>query len=303
VYRKGGFVYRRWQALHGNDASEDVCWLAPSATMNPKLPAVVVEKALADDPERAQAEFLSQWRGDLTDFLPGDVVAAAIDAGVRERAPLEGQHYFAFADAAGGTGADSFAVAVAHGERDGVVVLDALRWRAPRFVPEEVVGEYAALLKSYGVTTLTGDRWGGGFHADAWRRAGITYTACEQTTSENYLAALPLLLSGRARLLDEQILQRELTGLERRAHANGRESVSHASAASAHDDTAAAVCGVLVAAAGSTLSYNLDMDWLGFGDGEGGISRPLTMSEKADFARMQLHQHVYAGRPPWTWLY
>ena len=102
-----------------------------------------------------------------------------------------------------------------------------------------------------------GDRWGGGFHSDAWRRNGITYNACEQTTSENYLAALPLLLSGRARLLDDAVLQKELTGLERRVHANGRESVSHAAAASAHDDVAAAVCGALVAASASTRSYDM----------------------------------------------
>ena len=76
-------------------------------------------------------------------------------------------------------------------------------------------------------------------------------------TSENYLAALPLLLSGRARLLDDAVLQRELTGLERRVHANGRESVSHAAAASAHDDVAAAVCGALVAASASTRSYDM----------------------------------------------
>src|SRR5262249_34981583 len=43
VYRKKGYMHRRWQALHGNDASADVCWLAPSATMNPKLPASVVD--------------------------------------------------------------------------------------------------------------------------------------------------------------------------------------------------------------------------------------------------------------------
>ena len=88
-------------------------------------------------------------------------------------------------------------------------------------------------------------------------RNGITYNACEQTTSENYLATLPLLLSGRARLLDDAVLQRELTGLERRVHANGRESVSHAAAASAHDDVAAAVCGALVAASASTRSYDM----------------------------------------------
>ena len=67
-------------------------------------------------------------------------------------------------------------------------------------------------------------------------------------TSENYLTALPLLLAGRARLLDDKVLREQLASLERRASSSGRESVSHPDAASAHDDLAAAACGALVAA-------------------------------------------------------
>ena len=76
-------------------------------------------------------------------------------------------------------------------------------------------------------------------------------------TSENYLASLPLLLSGRARLVDDPVLRQQLAWLERRAHATGRESVSHARAQSAHDDVAAAACGALVAAEKGS-AYNLD---------------------------------------------
>jgi hypothetical protein len=46
VHRKRGYMHRRWKELHGNDDSEDICWLSPSATMNPALPTKVVEKAL-----------------------------------------------------------------------------------------------------------------------------------------------------------------------------------------------------------------------------------------------------------------
>jgi hypothetical protein len=78
----------------------------------------------------------------------------------------------------------------------------------------------------------------------------------ERNTSENYLASLPLLVSGRARLVDDAVLRQQLAWLERRAHATGRESVSHARAQSAHDDVAAAACGALVAAEKGS-AYNL----------------------------------------------
>jgi hypothetical protein len=249
THRKRGFMFRKWKELHGNDETDDVCWVAPSNVMNPRLPSDVIKTALADDPERAKAEFLSEWRSDLSDFIPSDVIEACIDEGVRERAPLPSVQYRAYADAAGGTGQDSFAIAVAHRQWGaGEVVLDAVRERRPRFVPAAVVAEYAALLKSYRISELHGDRWGGGFHADEWRRHGINYVPCERNTSENYLASLPLLLSGRARLVDDAVLRQQLAGLERRAQAAGRESVSHARAQSAHDDVAAAACGALVAA-------------------------------------------------------
>src|SRR5919108_2535819 len=61
----------------------------------------------------------------------------------------------------------------------------------------------------------------------------------------------------RARLVDDPVLRQQLAWLERRAHATGRESVSHARAQSTHDDVAAAACGALVAAEKGS-AYNLD---------------------------------------------
>jgi hypothetical protein len=143
VHRKRGLMYRRWKELHGSDDVDDVCWLAPSQLMNPALPAKVIERALADDPARARSEYLSEWRDDLTDFIPADVIEGATDFGVRERAPDRGQTYYAFTDAAGGTGQDSFTLAIAHRGKDGSAVLDVVRERRPRFVPAAVVAEYA----------------------------------------------------------------------------------------------------------------------------------------------------------------
>jgi hypothetical protein len=33
-------MYRLFKELHGNDHADDIVWFAPSATMNPKLPAI-----------------------------------------------------------------------------------------------------------------------------------------------------------------------------------------------------------------------------------------------------------------------
>lgn len=250
VYRKRGYMYRQYKKLHGNDAADDVCWFAASRCMNPKLPEATVEAALADDAAKARAEFLNVWREDVDDFVPLDVVEACTDWGTFERPRRPGVHYFAFADAAGGTGQDSFTLAIGHAENDAArtVVIDVVRERKPRFVAADVICEFSELMRSYGMREVVSDKWAGGFSSDEWARNGVRFKACDNDTSENYLRALPLLTSRRARLVDDATARTQISGLERRV-VSGHETVSHAQRSSAHDDVAAAVCGCLVLAA------------------------------------------------------
>jgi hypothetical protein len=254
VHRKRGYMYRKYKQLYGNDDSDDLCWFAPSATMNPQLLPHVVERALAEDAPKARAEYLNIWREDLSDFIPIDAIEGCTEFGVHERAPQPGIKYVAYCDASSGV-ADSFALAIAH--RGAPCVLDVVRERKPRFVPAQVIAEFAQLLKLYNVTEIQGDKYAIGFHEAEWRSHGIRFIACERTTSENYLHALPLLLAGRLRLIDNMTLRSQLSALERRVGAGDRETISHPQHASAHDDVATAACGALVAAA-TRPAYNLD---------------------------------------------
>jgi hypothetical protein len=238
--------------LHGNDEAEDICWLAPSRVMNPRLPQSVVDKALLEDGPKARAEFLSVWREDVCDFIPRDVIEAATDRGVLERPPQEYVSYVAFADPAGGTGKDSFSLAIAHREVDPTgrghdrAVLDVVRERRPRFVPKDTVAEFADLLRRYRVTEIRSDRYASAWAGDEWSRNNIRCVPSELTKAEIYLSALPLLLSNQARLLDVERMRRQFTSLERRVHAGGRESVDDSGAASANDDLSNAASGALV---------------------------------------------------------
>jgi hypothetical protein len=219
--------------------------------MNPLFRTSVLDAALAEDAARARAEYLNIPREDLSDFVPPDVVENVTNRGIYEFPPEPGVKYTAFADCAGGTGTDSFALAIAR--RDGLTrgaILVAVRERKPRFVPAQVIAEFAQLLKAYNITEVQGDRYAIGFHADEWRQHSIKFVECERTTSENYLSLLPLLLASRVRLLDNSTLRNQLTSLERRVGAGDRETVTHPQIASAHDDVSCAAAGALVLAAG-----------------------------------------------------
>lgn len=116
VYRKRGYMYRQFRELHGNPNAPDdtLVWFAPSAVMNPKLPQHIVDRALAENPAKAKAEYQNIWREDLSDFIPAEVIDACTDFNTYERACVRGVRYYAFADAAGGTGTDLFAFAIGH---------------------------------------------------------------------------------------------------------------------------------------------------------------------------------------------
>jgi hypothetical protein len=256
VHRKRGYAWRKFKQCHGVDNADDLVWFAPSAVMNPLLPQGVVDKALAEDAPRAKAEYLSEWRSDLSDFIPADVIEAATDYGVYERPPMPyPTSYTAYIDPAGGTGADSFTLAIGH--KGAPCEIDVVREVKPRFVPAQVISSWVPLLKSYRITEVEGDKFAGGFHSSEWQAHGITFRASERTTSENYLSALPVLLAGRVRLIDNATLRQQLGSLERRVGAGDRESVSHPAYASAHDDCATAVAGAIAAlTVGNGLVYD-----------------------------------------------
>jgi hypothetical protein len=249
VFHRVGYMYRQYKRLHGNDEADDICWFATSMTMNPKLPATVVENALTADALKARAEFENVWREDVDDFLPIDVVDAATDWGVVERPPERNIRYVGYADAASGTGRDAFGLAIGHAVNDAArtIVIDLVRERKPRFVAADVIREFSHLLRSYGISEIVSDNFAAGFCSDEWMRNGIQFRACANSTAENFLFALPLLTSKRARLVDDAMLRKQLSGLQRRV-VGGHETVGHAQVASAHDDVAAAVAGCLVAA-------------------------------------------------------
>jgi hypothetical protein len=170
-------MYRRYTELHGNDlAGDDICWFAPSIQMNPRLSPAVIERAVAEGGAKARAEFENRWREDTADFLPADVVHSATDFGVHEREPMPGIRYMAFADSAGGTGSDSFALAIAHRDHDGMAILDVIRSRKPRFIPAQVIAEYVVdVLRRYNIHEIQSDAFAGGFHSSEWQRHNIRF--------------------------------------------------------------------------------------------------------------------------------
>lgn len=255
-YRKKGVLFDTFRRHYGKDGAPVLVWKATTCQMNPSLPQRIVDEAYESDPEAASAEYGAEFRSDLSDFVSREAVDACVIPG-RLELPKSSRHV-AFVDPSGGS-ADPMTLAVAHTER-GVAVLDALRERKPPFSPEDVVQEFAATLKAYGLREVTGDRYAGEWPRERFREAGITYQLSERTKGTIYLDALPLLNSRKVELLEHRTLIAQLCGLERRTARGGRDSIDHAPGA--HDDVANAAMGALLLAGGGG-GYLDPREWVG----------------------------------------
>jgi hypothetical protein len=249
-YAKRGELWNTYSRHYGKPGPVLVAQ-ADTLTMNSSLPIQVVYDALSRDFDAAQAEYMAQFRSDLEQFLLRKIVDLAVRTSPLELPYDKAHKYTAFVDPAGG-GADEYCLAIGHRE-DETTVIDVLRAR--RGIPAEITARYAALLKTYGIRKVVGDKYAGSWVSDEFGRHGISYSPSEKPKSGLYLDLLPALNSGMVELPPDDRLVNQLIGLERRTARGGRDSIDHPPGD--HDDRANVIAGLTSTKAAS--SYDLEL--------------------------------------------
>jgi hypothetical protein len=247
-YWQKGVLFSTFRRHWGRDDARVLVWRGATAEMNETIDPAIIAEAYEEDPIAAAAEYGAQWRTDVDSYVAHDVVQAAVVRGRRELPPAPGISYTAFVDAASGSGADKMVLAIAHATADGVAFLDCLRAFAPPFSPDATVREMAAVVRSYGGASVTGDHWALGWVGERFDAAGIRYETSERTKSDIYRELLGPLNSGKVELLDHPQMIAELLNLERRVARGGRDSIDHP--VGLHDDLINAAGGAIVIVAG-----------------------------------------------------
>jgi hypothetical protein len=241
-YARKGALWSAYQKHYGKN-SKVLVWQAATRVMNCTVPQAVVDDALSEDPSAASAEWLAIFRSDVEGYVTLEVVRACTSVGVHERPPERGVGYRGYVDMASGSGSDAACLAIAHRDNDRAV-LDVLREVRPPFSAEQTVQDFAAVLRNYGLSRCTGDKYGAGLTVELFMRSGIRYVDAAKSTSDTYLDFLPALNSKLVDLLDSPRLAAQLVGLERRP-GRARDSISHGR--NGHDDLATATSGALCA--------------------------------------------------------
>jgi hypothetical protein len=240
-YARRGALWNDHRRHHGKDESSMLIWQADTLTMNPSVPQSVIDAAYENDPADASAEYGAQFRTDVEAFVTREAVEACVIDGRFELPPMAGVHYTAFCDPSGG-GSDSMTMAISHKEAN-IAISDAVREFKPPFSPESVVSELCALLKSYRINTVVGDKYAGQWPAERFQVHGITYSASAKPKSDLYRDFLPAVNGRRVELLDHPKMVSQLCALERRTLRAGRDSVDHPKGQ--HDDVINCIAGSL----------------------------------------------------------
>lgn len=237
-YAKRGELWNAYSRHFGKGGPVLVAQ-APSRTMNPDLPARVVQQAYERDAASARAEYGGQFRDDVAAFLPREVVDQALRASPLELPWSRKARYHGFVDPAGG-GQDEYAMAIGHREGERLVV-DLLRARKGE--PAAITAEYAEAFKAYGVRHVHSDRYAGEWPVTEFERHGVTVEQGAKPKSDLYRDALAAFNSGRVEIPPDDRLVTQLISLERRTARSGRDSIDHPPGG--HDDRANAVAGLV----------------------------------------------------------
>jgi len=276
-YSKVGPMFEAYRDKFGQDDPATLVWKGGTLDMNPTYSRKVIDRAKADDAQAAAAEYDAEFRADLETYVSTEALESVIVRGRYELPPQKGRSAFAGVDPSGGRG-DAMTLSVYFREGVGKIVQTALRVQRPPFNPTECVREFAATLKSFGLSEVTGDRYSGEWCTSAFLKEGISYKNSDLAKSEIYGEFLPLVMQGRVELLDNKQQIAELRQLERRT-GHGRDAIDHPQGL--HDDAAnaCALGAVLAARSEGSAGYigGSGLDVLpgsgGGGDADGGYAR------------------------------
>jgi hypothetical protein len=258
AYAEHGELYDAFVKYYGADGPPDILVAhAASRDLNPSLPQEEIDRALAKDPVRNRAEYLSEWRSDVEGFIPREAVEACVRDYI-ELPPMSGINYRCGFDAASGIpDGDSLAIVISHKVGDHAVI-DAVRELRPPFnFFEAVETVLKPLCKAYRIYKIVGDAWAGELARVPVRKAGIGYELSEKSASELYVDPfLPMLNAGKIDLPKHERAVNQICSLERSLQRSGREQISHPTRG--HDDLANCIA-LAVDLVMNTSGYRLDV--------------------------------------------
>lgn len=240
-YGKFGLLYEIYKQHYGDNDSDILVWKAPTMVMNPTYQQSLIDRLLKRDKVKMRAEYMAEFREDIESYLTESEIDAVTEKGMKAHLPVPGTQYFAFCDMSGGR-KDAFALSIGHNE-DGRAIIDRIELRKPQD-PAKVCDDFTLVLKHFGLSRLSGDRYAGEWPRSAFNKRGINYEICKTDKNDIFLHFQPIVSMRKVQLLDSEVLKNQLLCLERKTASGGKDRIEYPRGL--HDDLANAVAGCAV---------------------------------------------------------
>jgi hypothetical protein len=231
-YTMSGVLWDIWQR---RDADPDtLVWRAPTALMNPTVPAHFLAKEQSRDPENYRREYEAEFTEAISSFLTAEAIGRCVVQGRTEVPPQPDRYcYIAAIDAA--YRGDRFTLCIAHNDPDhDRVVIDHLHgWQGSREQPlrlSDVLPQIKALAHAYDIGCVYGDQFGADPLKEAFRHHDLYYqerTFTLASKADIYATLRSRLQDGTIELLDHVESQRELRALEIENLPGGGTRIGH----------------------------------------------------------------------------
>ena len=246
-YSRSGPLYQAHRDHFGKDDSGVLVWQAPTLTMNPSLAHGLVDRALEADPQAARAEWLAEFRDDISSFLDIETIEGLVIPGRPGLAPVPGMNYRAFFVPPPGDARTASPWPWPIGNGTGLFWTWCADANRPSTRRTWWPRNFARCSGSIGAWRFTAiDTAPNG----ACRPSGImeSVETPRRDRSQIFVEALPLFTRGQVELLDDKTLKGELRSLERKTRPQGPDLITHGPGG--HDDSANSACGALVLVGG-----------------------------------------------------
>jgi hypothetical protein len=241
-FAERGLLWERYRDFYAKDDPDTLIIKGGTLAFNPTLSAEDIDKELALDPEGGKAEWLGEFRANLSAYIDRASLEYCVDGDAHERPFKRAHRFHCFVDPGGGRH-DAFAAAFAHAEGERMILDRVFEWQAP-YSPADCVDQLVSHLRAYSIKSVTGDAYAAGWVENEFRSHGIAYVKSDKDKSSIYLSCLALLTSGNARLLDNKRLFDQLVNLNRECGKGGKDMI--VKQRGSYDDLANAATGALV---------------------------------------------------------
>lgn len=205
--------------------------------INPEVDPEFLLSEKRRDPENYDREFMALFCEQVDSFFPADKLRLCFT--LSGDVSFDNQfRYHCAVDQSGLSGKDRFAMSIAHREKDGVIIDISRTWATKS--GDKIIAEIKETVNPYGISTISVDRYSGGWVKEAFGRQGFEVEV-RDLLPPIYVNMKSLVIANRVSLPDTKGLKEGLLQTVAFYGKSNKLSIGHERTSEGHGDEADSV--------------------------------------------------------------